>query len=100
MRTTWSVRAAAIGIRSPGLVVLDRPADADRPAVLVEIADLGRLQLADARPTLVDDQQRPDVVLRHRLGDPLDVFDERRRDVRLALLRPLDPLVARGLSPV
>src|SRR4029453_4270845 len=96
MRTTWSVRPAAIGIRSPGLVVLDRPADADRPAVLVEMADLGRLQLAGPRPALVDDQQRQDVVLRHRLRDPPDVFGERRRDVRLALLRALDPLFPGG----
>ena len=38
------------------VVLLDRPAHADRAAVLVEVADLGGLELVHARPALVDDR--------------------------------------------
>jgi hypothetical protein len=53
--------------------------------VLVEVADLRRREFVHARPALVHDQKRQDVMPGQGLGDPLDVLGERRRNVRLAL---------------
>ena len=80
---------------SVALVFLERPAHPDRTPVLVEVADLGRLKLADARAALVDDEQRQHVVPWQHIGDALDMFGKRWRDMRLAFLRQLDTLVAR-----
>ena len=51
---------------------LKRPANADRTAMLVEIADRRRLQLADAGSCLVDNEQRQACSRSDRLDDALD----------------------------
>jgi hypothetical protein len=82
------------------LVLLHGPADADRPTVFVQVADLCRLKLAHSRSALVDDEERDDVMAREDLGDTLDVFGQRRRDVRLPLAGELGALVPRlGPTP-
>jgi hypothetical protein len=63
--------------------------------VLIEVADLRGRPLVHPRAALVDDEQRQDMVARHRIGDALDVLSQRRRNVWPALPRQLHALVAR-----
>jgi len=62
--------------------------------VLVEVTYLAGLELGYARATLVDHEERKNVIPGNHVRDTLDVLSERRWDVRLALLRQLHSLVA------
>ena len=90
-RSEEIVRQVQIAI---ALVLLGVGSDANRQALLVEVADDGRLKLGDARPALVEDEKRQDVARSDEPQHALDVLGRRRWQMRLPFARELDTLVA------
>ena len=56
------------------IILLERPTHADRTAVFVEVSYFAGLELGDTWATLVDHEQRENVLAGDRVRDALDVL--------------------------